>query len=299
MSNKTTHFAEFQLLLVALVWGGGFVATDFCLEAQMPTLLILTLRFSIAAITMALFSIKEFKYLDKSTLFHGTIAGLLLFFAFYLQIIGQKSTTISTSAFLTATNVIMVPFVVWIISKNRPKIKFFFLALVTFIGITILTFDPNQGISVNIGALLILLCAVLYAIHIAYLGIVSKNLNAKLLTLLQLVTCGVISTILFFISDFSTTPKTAYIDGFLPALYLALFSTCFCYFFQTKAQQVVAPSKVGIILCTEGLFGTIFSVILGLEPFKMNILIGGLLIISSVMLSEVEFPLKKKNSVNN
>ncbi len=294
MSNKTIHFAELQLLLVAIVWGGGFVATDYCLYAHMPTLLILTLRFSIAAISMALCSIKEFKNLDKRTLFHGTMAGLLLFFAFYLQIIGQKSTTISTSAFLTATNVIMVPFVVWIISKNRPKLKFFFLAFVTFIGITILTFDPSQGISVNIGALLILLCAVLYAIHIAYLGIVSKGLNVKLLTLLQLATCGIISTILFFISDFSSTPSSAYINGILPALYLGLFSTCFCYFFQTKAQQIVPPSKVGIILCTEGLFGTIFSVVLGLEAFKMNILVGGILIILSVMLSEIDFKSKKK-----
>ena len=294
MKNKTLYLAEFQLLAVAIVWGGGFVATEYCIEAMMPTSLILSIRFTLAAIVMALFSIKSLKLLSKKTLLQGIFAGALLFVAFYVQIIGQRATTVSNAAFLTATNVIMVPFVVWILFKHRPTIKFFILPLFTFVGVLILTINPNQDFSFNKGDLLVLFCAVLYAVHIAYLGVISKDIDAKILTLLQLGTCGIIACIVFFISDFSTTPTVAYIDGFLPAIYLALFSTCFCYFFQTKAQQVVPPGKVSIILCTEGLFGTIFSVVLGLEPFKITILVGGLIIISSVMLSEVDFNFSKK-----
>ena len=296
MKNKTLYIAELQLLSVAIVWGGGFVATEYCLEAGMPTSLILSIRFSLAALVMSLFSINVLKSIDKKTLFHGIVAGLLLLVAFFVQVVGQNATTVSNSAFLTATNVVMVPFIVWIFTKHKPTTKFFILPLVTFVGVAILTLKPSQSFSFNKGDLLVLICAVLYAVHIAYLGVVAKDLDAKILTLLQLATCGVVATIIFFVFDFSTTPTAAYVDGFLPAIYLALFSTCFCYFFQTKAQQIVPPSKVGIILCTEGLFGTICSVILGIEPFKVSILVGGLIIISSVMLSEVDFSFLKKKS---
>ncbi len=296
MKNKSLYIAELQLLSVAIVWGGGFIATNYCIAAGMPTSLILTMRFNIAAIVMSLFSIKILKTIDKRTLFHGIVAGLLLFFAFYVQIIGQRRTTISNAAFLTATNVVMVPFVVWVFSKKRPTLKFFILPILTFIGVIILTIKPGESFSFNNGDILVLSCAVLYAIHISYLGVVAKDLDAKILTLLQLATCGVVAAMVFFISDFSTTSLSVFTKGFLPAVYLGLFSTCFCYFFQTKAQQIVPPSKVGIILCTEGLFGTIFSIVLGLEPLTITVVIGGLIIISSVMLSEVDFSFLKRKS---
>ncbi|MEG1027323.1 MAG: EamA family transporter, partial [Oscillospiraceae bacterium] len=76
--------------------------------------------------------------------------------------------------------------------------------------------------------------------------------------------------------------------GAMPVLYIAVFSTCICYFLQTKAQQHVTPSKASVILCTEGLFGTIFSIILGMVTLTSNIVIGGIIIFVSVVLTEVD-----------
>ncbi len=293
MNNKKVLVAEMQLILVAIVWGGGFIATEYALEANMPSSLILSIRFVIAAIAMLLFSIKEIRSVDKKLLLHGFVAGVFLFLGFFIQIVGQSQTSVSNAAFLTATNVVMVPFIVWLISKHKPKTQVFVLALSTLVGIAILTINFNTGLIFNKGDISVLLCALMFALHISYLGVFSKGLNTKMLTFLQLATAGIISSIVFFITDINNTTFESVSAGILPTLYLAFFSTLFCYFFQTKAQQIVSPSKVGIILCTEGLFGSVFSILLGLEPLTTSVLIGGFIIISSVMLTEVDFDKKR------
>ena len=42
----------------------------------------------------------------------------------------------------------------------------------------------------------------------------------------------------------------------------------------------------------EGLFGTLFSIVLGLESLTSSIIIGGLIILLSVILMEVDIPFK-------
>ncbi len=218
-THKKQLVAELMLVAVAIVWGGGFIATEYALNAQMPKSLVMSIRFIVASLTMVCFCAKELKKIDAKHLLHGCVAGSLLFLGFYIQIIGQENTTVSNASFLTATNVVMIPFIVWIISKHKPKTKTFILAITTLIGIGILTLRPNQAFSFNIGDILVLVCAFLFALHIAYLGIFSRGLDAKLLTFLQLATAGVIATIVFFIVDFQNTTVTALQQGIIPTLY--------------------------------------------------------------------------------
>ncbi len=293
MHNKNVFFAELQLVLVAIVWGGGFIATEYALESQMPDSLILSIRFLLAAFVLFLFSKNEIFNSNKKTLLHGFVAGVFLFFGFFIQIVGQSQTSVSNAAFLTATNVIMVPFIVWAISKQRPKIQTFILATTTLIGIGVLTLNFRMGLQFNRGDISVILCALMFALHISYLGIFSKGLSIKVLTFLQLLTAGIISSFVFLLTDLDKTTMLSVQQGILPTLYLALFSTLFCYFFQTKAQQVVAPGKVGIILSLEGFFGSMFSIILGLDVIRTSVVIGGIIILTSVMLTEVDIKRKK------
>ena len=49
----------------------------------------------------------------------GLMAGTANVLAFLLQTIGTQYTTLSNSAFLTTTNVIMIPFMVWVLMKRK------------------------------------------------------------------------------------------------------------------------------------------------------------------------------------
>lgn len=291
--GRFNNSAEILLIIVAVIWGSGFIATEYAIKAGLSASIILTIRFVIGSLIMALFTIKELKKIDKKTLLHGSVAGVILFCGFYSQTIGQGFTNVSNSAFLTSTNVVMIPFIVWLISRKKPNTKTFILAFTTLIGIGVLTLNPAEGLSFGTGDLLTILCAVFFALHISYLGLFSYGLNTKLLTLIQLAVAAIISLFVLLVFDSASINIESLSVGIWPALYLAVFSTCLCYFLQTKAQQNIAPGKAGIILCTEGLFGSLFSIVLGLEPLTASIIIGGIIIITSVILMETDF--KRRN----
>lgn len=274
------------LIAVAVIWGTGFIATQYAIDAGMSASLILALRFSIATIILLVICNKKLLNIEKNTLKIGGIAGILLFMAFYTQTVGQGLSTVSTSAFLTSTNVIMVPFIVWGITKKSPSYKIYLLALMTMVGVGVLTL--SDGFSFKMGDLLVLLSAFLFAVHIAYLGVKGVECEVMQLTFVQLAVAGILSIIMFFVSDFNNTTVEIFVNGVGATFYLGAFSTCFCYYGQTKGQQHVKPSKSAIILCTEGLFGTMFSVILGFEVLRFNMVLGGAIILGAVILSELQ-----------
>lgn len=285
-NNKTAIIA---LWITAVVWGTGFVGTDFALQTGASALLITSMRFLIASFILLIIFNKKLLSIKISTIKTGTIAGILLLGGFTLQTFGQSLTTVSNSSFITSTTVIMVPFIVWIIEKKRPEIKYFILALTAMIGACILTVDFNSGFELNMGDIIVLISAGCFAMHIAYLGKAGKGLDSTHLTFIQLTTIGILSFILLILFEAKTTSIDTIIAVIPSTVYLALFSSCLCYYFQTTAQQYTKSSKAALILCMEGFFGSLFAIILGIDTLTTSVFIGGACIITSVILSEVDF----------
>ncbi len=282
------------LLFVALIWGSGFIATEYALRAGMPTALIMTLRFWIAALVLAPFQLAKLRKAPSGALLRGAGAGALLCGGFFAQTYGQVSTSVSNSAFLTATNVVMVPFLVWLFTRKRPPMKVYLLALCTLLGIGILTLRPEGGgLSLGAGDRMVLLCALLFALHIVYLGTVARGVDAGVSAFLQMLVSAVLSTGALLLFDPGALRSAPWAAGLLPVLYLALFSTCLCFFLQTRAQQHISAAKAAILLSAEGLFGSVFSVMLGLEHCRWNMVLGGAIIVACVVLTEVDFTRSK------
>jgi drug/metabolite transporter (DMT)-like permease len=287
MKNPTLA-ADASLLLTALIWGTGFAASQYALDSGMPTTLILLFRFGIAAAALAVILNRKLKNLTPRDLKSGFVAGIILFLAFYSQTVGLMFTTPSNNAFITATNVIMVPFITWVVFRKKPKIKFFILAMTTFLGVVILSFSFETGLNFSRGDFFSLLCAFFFALHISYLDMASKKVDALVLTFLQMTVAAAFSLAAFFVMDKGSAGNTDFARGFLPVLYLGLFSTLLCFFIQTSAQKHTTSTKAAIFLSTESLFGALFSVLLRLEPFTFNMLIGGSVILFSIFASEIK-----------
>ncbi|MCL2812699.1 MAG: DMT family transporter [Clostridia bacterium] len=286
----TPRRADGALLLVAVIWGSGFIATEYALRFELPPALILAVRFWIAALILLPFQWRKLRALSGRALLTGIGAGAILCAAFFAQTYGQAGTSVSNSAFLTATNVVMVPFIVWLLARKRPPLKIYVLAAGTLLGIGILTLRFDGGFAtIGQGDWIVLISALLFAIHIAYLGTVALGLDAGLLTLLQMLTSALTSTVALLCLDITALRSIPWGVELLPVLYLALFSTCLCFFLQTAAQQWASAAKAAILLSTEGLFGSVFSVLLGLEPYSWRMGLGGAVIIMCVMLTEVDF----------
>lgn len=285
------------LVLVSIIWGAGFIATQIAIDTGFSAGQIMLFRFVVASLALFAAGWKRILPLRKQEILCGLIAGLLLFLGFYTQTVGLRYTTPSNNGFFTATNVIMVPLIAWALQKKRPPLKLFFCSLMALAGFFILAWRPGEGFSVNGGDLLTLLCAFFFACHIASLGILSAKVEPLRLTFLQVFFAAVFSLAGFLALD-RNTPSQAQPGGIGAVLFLGLFSTCLCFFVQTWAQSKTSSGKAAVIMSTESLWCMLFSVALGYERLSAQMLIGGLVIVGAVCLLEVDYhiprPAKKE-----
>jgi drug/metabolite transporter (DMT)-like permease len=215
------------------------------------------------------------------------VAGFFLFAGFMLQTAGMQYTVISNSAFLTTTNVIMVPFLSWLIIKKRPRAKTFFSIALGFIGISILTRAFETDIRFNTGDILCLLSAVCFAAQIAYTGFAVKKADANSFTFIELASTAVFSVLYLLIFENGISGETPIAPaGLLACLYLGVTCTFFAFWAQSVAQKHMVSSKAALILSMEAVFASLFSVILGYEHFMPTLAVGGGIIIASIVLLE-------------
>ena len=132
-----------------------------------------------------------------------------------------------------------------------------------------------------------LVCALLFAGHIAYLDRASKAMDAITLTFIQMATACLLSLAAFGIDDRWVLNPQSLAAGALPVVYLGLFSTLLCFFIQTSAQRYTTSTKAAIFLSTEALFGALFSVLLRLEAFSWSMVVGGAIIMGSITAAEL------------
>ncbi len=172
---KKPVYADLSLLIVAMIWGGsGFVVTKNALDHVLPYYL-LSFRFMISFFLMALVFFKRLKNINLEDFKAGFIIGIFLFLGFATQTVGLNYTTAGKQAFITATNVVMVPFIYWGISKKRPDKYEIIAAILCFIGIGILSFESGLKMGYG-GEFLTFLCAIFFAIHISAIGYFAKSM---------------------------------------------------------------------------------------------------------------------------
>lgn len=159
------YLAIAGLVVVTIIWGGGFVASDMALESLLP-FQIMAIRFFLGTVMMGAISIKGLKGIKKQEVKAGALMGAALFTAFALQIIGLQYTTPSKNAFLTALNVVMVPFIAFIICKKKIGVKGIIGAVMAVVGVGILSLEKN--LTLGLGDALTLICAVGFAFQIFF-----------------------------------------------------------------------------------------------------------------------------------
>ena len=275
------------LILVTVIWGGGFVASDIALESMKP-FQIMMVRFLLASVLMGVISWGqrkgEEKLKDRSgAIKAGVLMGVTLFMGFAFQIIGLQYTTPSKNAFLTALNVVIVPFIAFVILKKKIGAKGIIGAVMSVLGVGLLSLNGNFTVSLGDG--LTLLCAVGFAFQIFFTSEFVKKYPASVLNTVQMFTAFVLSAIslvIFGENDFQVTTQ-----GWLSVLYLGVVSTTICYLIQTACQKYIDETKAAIILSMESVFGTIFSILILHEVVTVRMVIGCAVILAAVIISNM------------
>lgn len=275
------------LILVTVIWGGGFVASDIALESMKP-FQIMMVRFLLASVLMGVISRGQRKSEEKlkdraGAIKAGILMGVTLFMGFAFQIIGLQYTTPSKNAFLTALNVVIVPFIAFVILKKKIGAKGIIGAVMSVFGVALLSLNGNFTVSLGDG--LTLFCAVGFAFQIFFTSEFVKKYPASVLNMVQMFTAFVLSAISLMIfgeNDFQVTTQ-----GWLSALYLGVVSTTICYLLQTACQKYIDETKAAIILSMESVFGTIFSILILHEVVTVRMVIGCAVILAAVIISNM------------
>ncbi|WP_419955533.1 DMT family transporter [Neobacillus niacini] len=286
------YMGELALTITAIIWGSGFVASAIALEHFTPYQ-ILAIRFLIGAVILSVIFHKRLKNIRKATIIQGAIIGIFLYVAFALQTVGLQYTTPSKNAFLTAVNVVIVPFIAFVMYKRKIDMYELTGAVLAMIGVGILSLKLSA--EVNIGDLLTLGCAFGFAFHIFYTAKYVKDSDPVLLTLIQMITAAVIGIMVVLFKG--ETSFAIQKEGVFSLLYLGVFSTTIAYLLQTVAQKMITETKAAIILSTESFWGMVFSVAILDEAMTIKMVLGAILILIAIIISETKLPFLKKNKL--
>lgn len=112
------YIGEIMLFTTAIIWGSGFAFSAISLDYFTPYQ-ILAIRFSVGVLILSIIFYNRLKHIKKSTIKRGFILGFLLYLAFLLQTVGLQYTTPSKNAFITAINVVIVPFIAFLWTKGK------------------------------------------------------------------------------------------------------------------------------------------------------------------------------------
>lgn len=279
--------AEGVLLLITVLWGSSFVVAHFALEAGLTPLFVLLCRFFIAFLFVGVLYAKRIAQNFRfAQLKFGVALGAVFLAAFYTQLLGLQYSTPSNNAIITSANVVIVPFIVWMVRKKRPRYSVFLSCAISLAGILVISLNVSQGFALHFGDALSLLSAALFAVQIVAVGQLSHHIDFSVLVCMEFGTAALLSLALFGATGgrFSLFFNTR---GMLAVLYLGAVCTCVCFLLQAWALRRVQPARGAVIMSTEALFGALLSMLLGVERLSWRVVVGGLLLFFAVVLPEL------------
>ncbi|MFI3164197.1 MAG: DMT family transporter [Bacillota bacterium] len=280
-----------SLLLAGVIWGLGFIAVEYALIAGVMPSVINAVRFSVAAVFVCLVFWKQIRTLTLSEFKKGVIPGLFMMGGFLLQGTSQSFTTPSNVAFITALYIVFVPIFSKIVLKHKVGLQRILAAVITFAGIGILSLGSIETGTFGIGEILAFCGAVVFAMHFISLERPSREVSPVKLTFIQMFVAAIALWIYAIVFDFESLQNISEINvpmATIAILYLGTFSSFGAYLIQTNAQKHVSASKTAILMSTECPLGSTFSVMFGFDTFTFYLLIGGIITMVGVLMTEVK-----------
>ncbi|MEG0856703.1 MAG: DMT family transporter [Terrisporobacter sp.] len=285
------YLGEIGLCIVAIIWGSGFVGAKLALDGGLTPVQTLTIRYLMGSVILGVIFFRKIKAnINMQSFKAGAILGVFSFIGFATQTIGLDYTTASKNAFITAINVVIVPFIGFILYRRKLDKMGVGSSILALVGIAVLSLEPD--LSVNFGDFLTFLCAFGFALHIFFTGEFSEKYNPYVLTVSQFAMAFVLSLCLQIVTGQGHIDATPM--GYAGVFYLGLFSTAIGFLLQTKCQSMVDQTRTAIILSTEAVFGATLSILILGEILTARMVIGCIIIFVSIIISETKLSFLKR-----
>ena len=286
------------LVVCTLIWGTAFIAQATGMDNIGP-FTFNSARFYVGFLAVApfvfLFEKKKIKQQikNKTSEFLKLIipVGIFLFFGCIFQQVSLLYTDVANSAFFTIFYVPMVPIIVYFLFSENLHWSIWPSVFACVIGGYLLS-DINN-IDVRFGDTLVLIGAVFWALHIIYIGkIILKFDLPFFIALMQNLIVATLSFVLVLIFeeiDFSKIKLET-----IEILYAGILSGGAAFALQLFGQKNIPAAPAAIVMSLEGVVAAISAWIILSQILGINNVIGCLLILSGVLLSQLA-PIYEKN----
>ena len=208
-----------------------------------------------------------------------------------LQQIGMLYTTAGKAGFITALYVVLVPIFGRILGKKiRPLI--WLCVLASAFGLYLLCMPASGGFGhINKGDLIVLACAVCFAVHILFIDYFSPKVDGVRLSCIQFFIAGILCVILMFPLDpvlgYDIPSLSQLLDAWIPIVYAGALSCGAGYTMQIVAQADTDPTVASMILCLESVFAVIAGMLILGESMSLREIFGCVIMFAAILAAQL------------
>ena len=278
-------------LLCTFIWGTTFIAQDTGMDKIGPLTFNAT-RFFIGFLSIIPFALLfEKKKITKEInnnkrLFYKLLfwIGLFLFLGTCLQQTALLYTDVANAAFFTIFYVPMVPIILFFFYSKSIHWSIWPSVLFCIVGVYLLSDFTNA--TIRLGDTLVILCALFWALHIIFIGNFIKTFNLPLFFgALQALVVSFLSIIFALFFETITIPNI--LNESLSIIYAGILSGGIAFTLQIFAQKNISSAPAAIIFSLEGVFAAIAAWIILNQILDSGNIIGCVLILFAVLLSQL------------
>lgn len=283
---KNPVVVNLTLLLIAFIWGAGFVPQRLGMEYLGPSAFN-ALRFALGALTLLpllvmLRSITWQSIFNRNTIIMGAMLGVLLFAGALFQQLSIQYTSLANVAFITGLYVIIVPLLGFFVGYRYAWVVWCG-AFIAIFGLYLMTGASSQ-ISLR-GDLLALIGAVFWALHLLLLARRAGAHNQLALAFLQFSFCALISLLFATSTEARLLPEG--LIGYLWPLVNGVLVVGIAYTLQVVVMDHAEPFAASLILALEAVFGALAGYLIFSEQLAWAALLGAALMLAGCLMAQL------------
>lgn len=274
------------LLLIALIWGFGFVpqrlGMDYLGPAAFNGLRFLLGALSLLPVLCLSRSVNIESLFNWPTLRLSLLLGSILFAGATFQQISIQFTSLANVGFITGLYVIVVPIIGFFIGY-RYKIIVWLGGFIAIAGLYLMT-GSNGAIALK-GDVLALIGSVFWAIHMLVLAKKAAQHNQLVLAFYQFLFCGLLSVLVASGFEDRLLPEVA--TGYIWALLNGIIVVGVAFTLQVFVMEHAEPFAASLILALEAVFGAIAGYLIFDEQLAAAGLVGALMMFMGCVLAQL------------
>ena len=259
------------LVLVTAVWGWTFVLVKDAIS-QYPTLPFLAIRFALAALVLIAVVRRPPGWLVVRV---GVPIGVALAAGYLLQTVGLQTTSPGNAGLLTGLFVVFTPVIDGLFGASIPR-RTIMAAVAALVGTFLLT---GSGFALpQLGDLLVIACALCFAVHIVLLSRFAPGLAPAPLAMVQMLTAAALF-------GGSALPQLRPPGGsvWFAIGVTAVLASAVAFFIQTWAQAHLSASRTALILATEPAWALVAAILLAGQRFGFVQAVGAGIVLLAIV----------------